>query len=152
MIVYKTFSWFPMSLITTLVFKISHILAVIYFFFLKNVLDLTERFLPYLVLSEKIRKVVIQVILQNLGNFCKLAGAALLGGLGGGFSPPPLPTFLLSNQFLFSAKKCLYANKRNEDKPLSQKRVYSKHICILSLRIPKFCVLKIKNAEVCFEN
>ena len=53
--------------------------------------------------------------------------------------------------FLFSAKKCLYANKRNKDKPLSRKRVYSKHKSIQSLKMPKFlklrmpkCVLKIE--------
>ena len=60
-------------------------------------------------------------------------------------------TFLLSNHFLFSAKKYLYASKRNQDKPLCRKRVYSKHKSIQSLRMPKFRVL-IKNAEVCFEN
>ena len=76
------------------------------------------------------------------------SGAVPLGRLGGG-APP---CFLLSNHFLFSAKKCLYANKRNQDKPLSRKRVYSKHKSIQSLRMPKFRVLKIKNAEVCFEN
>ena len=70
---------------------------------------------------------------------------------GGALAAPP-PTFLLSNHFLFSAKKCLYANKRIQDKPLSRKRVYSKHKSIQSLRMPKFRVLKIKNAEVCFEN
>ena len=70
-------------------------------------------------------------------------------GAGGGFSPP---TFLLSNRFLLSAKKCLYANKQNQDKPLSRKRVYLKDKPMQSLRIPKFHVLKIKNAEVCFEN
>ena len=69
------------------------------------------------------------------------------------FPPSPSPsTFLLSNHFLFSAKKCLYANKRNQDEPLSRRRVYSKHTFIQSLRMPKFRVLKIKNAEVCFEN
>ena len=67
----------------------------------------------------------------------------------GGFSPP---TFLLSDHFLFSAKKCLYANKRNQDKSVSQKRVYSKHKSIQSLIMPKFRVLKIKNSKMCFEN
>ena len=84
--------------------------------------------------------------------FCKhtllTKGAAPLG-VWGGFSPP---TFLLSDHFLFSAKKCLYANKRNQDKPLSQKRVYSKHKSIQSLIMPKFRVLKIKNSKMCFEN
>ena len=61
-------------------------------------------------------------------------------------------TFLLSNHFLFSAKKYLYANKRNQDKPLSRKRIYSKHKSIQSLRMTKFRVLKIKNAKVYFEN
>ena len=60
--------------------------------------------------------------------------------------------FLLSNYFLFSVKKRLYANKRNQDKPLSRKRVYSKHKSIQSLRMPKFLVLRIKNADVRFEN
>ena len=35
---------------------------------------------------------------------------------------------------------------------MSRKRVYSKYNTIQSLRIPKFRVLKIKNAEVSFEN
>ena len=50
---------------------------------------------------------------------------APLGGLGGGFSPS---TFLLSNRFLFW----------DQDKPLSRKRVYSKHKSIQSLRISCF--------------
>ena len=70
----------------------------------------------------------------------------------GGTTRGVVTTFLLSDHFLFSAKKCLYANQRNQDKLLSRKRVYSKHKSIQSLRIPKFHVLKIKNAEVCFEN
>ena len=57
------------------------------------------------------------------------------------------PTFLLSNHFLFFEKKCLHANKRDQDKPLSRKKVYSKHKSIQSLRMPKFRVLKIKNAK-----
>ena len=70
------------------------------------------------------------------------------GGVGEGRGRAGKKAFF----FLFSAKKSLYANKRNQDKLLSPKRVYSKYKSIQSLRMPKFRVLKIKNAEVCFEN
>ena len=90
----------------------------------------------------------LMIIIFALYNW-RTTEAAPLEGLGG-FSPPP--TFLLSNHFLFFAEKCLYANKRDQDKPLSRKRVYSKHKSIQSLRMPKFRVSKIKNAKVCFEN
>ena len=98
------------------------------------------------------RKKYKEEFVWEISFFCKhtllTTGAAPLG-VWGGFSPP---TFLLSDHFLFSAKKCLYANKRNQDKPLSQKRVYSKHKSIQSLIMPKFRVLKIKNSKMCFEN
>ena len=83
----------------------------------------------------------------------KFRGGTTRGAGGLRLPPPPPPhTFLLSNHFLFYAKKYFYANKRNQGKPLCRKRVYSKHKSIQSLRMPKFLVLKIKDAEVCFEN
>ena len=64
---------------------------------------------------------------------CIMPGVAPLGGLGGGgFSPH---TFLLSNHFLFSTKKFLYANKQNQISRWAEKKVYSKHKTIQSLRI-----------------
>ena len=89
--------------------------------------------------------------IPNIINFT-YAGTVPLEAWGPLSSPPALLHFLVSNHFLFSAKKCLYGNKRNQDKPLSWKRVYSKHKPVQSLRMLKLRVLKIKSAEVCFEN
>ena len=49
-------------------------------------------------------------------------------------------------------RKVSLRKQTNQDKPLSRKRVDSKYKSIQSLRLPTFGVLKIKNAEVYFEN